>query len=590
MSQLSALKKATTLSEVAQLLWIKPAMLSFHLYLTPQATRYTKFEIPKRHGGKREISAPEKNLKLIQYRLSQLLQNCIEEINAAHGRIEDNKYSGISHGFKRKHSIMTNARIHKTRRHVFNVDLHDFFGSINFGRVRGFFIKDKNFALHPKVATVIAQIACYENKIPQGSPCSPVISNLIGHVLDIQLVRLAALTGCIYTRYADDLTFSSNKRLFPSNVAKQTEDDEHRWIPGQRLKRLVTKSGFDFNEKKTRMQYMDSRQEVTGLTVNRKINSRKEYRNTVRAMVHSLINKGTFEYVYRFKDEKGVEAVVKEPGNRNELRGMLAFIDLVDQYNVKMYEHQHPIPPVSKSRDKLYKQFILFDLFYAAELPVIICEGDTDNVYLTHAIHQLIATYPKLAIKEPSGKVQLNVRLHKYSNKVTRRILEVKGGTGQLASFIHEYHKQVKTFKAPGALYPVIVLIDNDSGKDCVIKAVEKIINKTIVGTEPVIHVYRNLYVVLTPVSPPAKKSCIEDCFDVATLGTINQGKKFNPAKQFDPSTEYSKVIFAHGVVRPNVATINFDGFKPLLDRLQMVIDEHAKKSAMPSPGLSVET
>lgn len=384
MSQLLELKQATTLAEVAHLLEIKPAMLSFNLYLRPKETRYKKFEIPKRHGGKREINAPEKNLKLIQFRLSHLLQNCIEEINAASGHVADDKHFGIAHGFKRKHSIMTNARMHKARRFVFNVDLHDFFGSINFGRVRGFLIKDKNFALHPKVATILAQIACHDNKLPQGSPSSPAISNIIGHALDIHLARLAARNDCTYTRYADDLTFSSNKPIFPASIAKQPDLEKHLWIPGRELTRLIMKNGFSINELKTRMQYMDSRQEVTGLTVNRKINSRKEYRNNVRALVHTLVNKGAFEYVYRTNDASGAETVIKIPGSRNELRGMLAFIDQVDQYNAEMYRTEHAAPhATSKSRTDLYKTFILFDRFYATNLPVILCEGGTDNVYLT---------------------------------------------------------------------------------------------------------------------------------------------------------------------------------------------------------------
>jgi RNA-directed DNA polymerase len=583
MSQLLALRKSTSLSELASLLDIKPAMLSYQLYKIPVENRYSKFEIPKKHGGIREICAPAKNLKLIQYRLSQLLQNCAEEIRASHNHAESKEHYGIAHGFKRNHSILTNAQMHKTKRFVFNVDLKDFFGSINFGRVRGFFIKDKNFALHPNVATVLAQIACHENKLPQGSPCSPTISNLIGHVLDILLVRLAAKTGCTYTRYADDLTFSSNKRLFPSSVAKQTLVDGHIWTAGSELNRLVLKSGFSFNESKTRMQYRDSRQEVTGLTVNGKINSAKDYRYTVRAMVHSLINKGSFEYFVTIKDTEGVVTVKKELGNSEELLGMLAFIDQVDQYNVQMYKGEHPTPPPSASREKLYRQFILFDSFYSTKLPAIICEGDTDNVYLAHAIHQLVSTYPQLAIKEPSGKFKLNIRLHKYSNKATSRILKMHGGTGQLASFITEYCRQITGFKAPGAIHPVIVLIDNDKGKSNVTSAVEKITGKTISGSELFIHVCRNLYVVLTPIIAPAIESCIENCFDNATLGNIHQGKKFNGAKKIDPSTEYGKVVFAHEVVRPNASKINFDGFRPLLDRIQMVIDEQARSASKSS-------
>jgi len=189
MSSLKELREATSLAQIASLLEVKTGMLSFQLYKKPKGGLYQKFEIPKRHGGVREILAPEKDLKLLQHRLSDLLQDCLDEINVASGHLEDKTHQGVSHGFKRHHTIMTNGRAHVTRRHVFNVDLHDFFGSINFGRVRGFFIKNKNFQLHPSVATVIAQIACYDNKLPQGSPCSPVISNLIGHLLDILLAQ-----------------------------------------------------------------------------------------------------------------------------------------------------------------------------------------------------------------------------------------------------------------------------------------------------------------------------------------------------------------------------------------------------------------
>ena len=77
-------------------------------------------------------------------------------------------------------------------------------------------MKNRDFGLHERVATVVAQIACHDNSLPQGSPCSPVLSNLIGHVMDIRVVRLASKAGCIYSRYADDLTFSTNRAQFPS--------------------------------------------------------------------------------------------------------------------------------------------------------------------------------------------------------------------------------------------------------------------------------------------------------------------------------------------------------------------------------------
>ena len=190
MSRLASLQSVATLSEVANLLLFKPSALAYILYIKPAAQRYKTFSIPKRNGETRMIKAPDHDLKLIQKRLSELLQDCVDEINAA-----KNRKDKVAHGFKRKRSIITNARQHRNRRYVFNLDLEDFFPSINFGRVRGYFLGDKNFKLQSSVATVLAQIACYENALPQGSPCSPVISNLIAHVLDMHVVRLASKAG-----------------------------------------------------------------------------------------------------------------------------------------------------------------------------------------------------------------------------------------------------------------------------------------------------------------------------------------------------------------------------------------------------------
>jgi hypothetical protein len=185
--------------------------------------------------------------------LSDLLQNCIEEIN------QRQKWKDqLAHGFKRKRSIMSNALKHQKRRYVFNIDLQDFFPTINFGRVRGFFIKDVNFMLHPKVATILAQIACYDNGLPQGAPSSPVISNLVGQILDIRLCKLASENGCTYSRYADDITFSTNKpdwsdpRVeFDPSIPLESCDGLLTWGPMTReflvahRKQVLKRRGFD---------------------------------------------------------------------------------------------------------------------------------------------------------------------------------------------------------------------------------------------------------------------------------------------------------------------------------------------------------
>src|SRR5262249_53442119 len=160
--------------------------------------------------------------------------------------------------------------------------------SINFGRVYGFFAKNRHYMLNQKVAAIIAKIACHNNMLPQGSPCSPVISNTIGHLLDIRLNELAAGRGCTYTRYADDLTFSTDEKTFPPSIAIRDPTHRHQWLPGGSLKKRVAKAGFVINDQKTRMQYCDSRQEATGLVVNKKVSVKKEYYKLARAKCWQL--------------------------------------------------------------------------------------------------------------------------------------------------------------------------------------------------------------------------------------------------------------------------------------------------------------
>jgi RNA-directed DNA polymerase len=115
---------------------------------------------------------------------------------------------------------------------------------------------------------------CNGGIVPQGNPCSPIISELLTHFLDIRLVKLAARTKCTYTRYADDITFSMNKKEFPKALAFNTGDT---WALGSELRSRINASGFVINDDKTRMQFRGSRQMVTGLTVNTKVNVPQRY-------------------------------------------------------------------------------------------------------------------------------------------------------------------------------------------------------------------------------------------------------------------------------------------------------------------------
>jgi hypothetical protein len=241
LSLLKSLKEAASLNDVAAILGYKPSALAYIVYKLPVEQTYKKFTIPRSGGGERDICAPNGRLKTLQRRLANVLYACRDEIDAASG------LRPMSHGFRRKHSIITNARRHKRRRYVLNLDLKDFFPTFNFGRVRGFFIHSNSFKLNDKVATIIAQIACFENALPQGSPCSPIIADLIAHLLDVRLVGLPKQHNLTYSRYADDLTFSTSHRDFPAAIAAPVAPESPQWELGSDLLTAIEKAGFAAN-------------------------------------------------------------------------------------------------------------------------------------------------------------------------------------------------------------------------------------------------------------------------------------------------------------------------------------------------------
>ena len=311
MSRLEKLRNASSSHDIAKLLGYKSSTLTYILYKIPEDQKYTEFTIAKKNGGTRNIKAPTKKLRELQKRLTTLLYDCMEELLPENEQLKKDKNKqtsqrsnrAVSHGFKKGLSIASNAAKHKQKKYVLNLDIEDFFPSINFGRVRGYFIKNKDFRLNPKIATIISQIACHDNTLPQGSPCSPVISNLIGQVLDMRLVKLAKKHKCTYSRYADDLTFSTNQKAFPKELAYKKRKKKSDWVIGKKLSDSILNTGFTINASKTRMQYEDTRQIVTGLVVNRVVNTKSEYYRYARVMCQSLFMTGTF-HLPPSKEEK----------------------------------------------------------------------------------------------------------------------------------------------------------------------------------------------------------------------------------------------------------------------------------------------
>lgn len=285
---------------------------SVTFYANPKISenkRYKEFSIKKKNGGERKISAPTKSLKLIQNALNAILSTIYEP-------------KDYVTGFIPQKSIVDNAKVHVGKNYVYNIDLKDFFPSIELHRIKAV-LKLEPFNLsspeREKLAFLIARLSCKDGRLPQGSPTSPVLSNIVCQKLDRRLQGLAKHNNCRFTRYADDITFSANKDAF--NQEFKTE-----------LKRIIEEQNFSINEKKVRLQGLGYRQEVTGLVINEKVNVTKKYIREIRAMLHNWdtlgYEKANEVFNQFYKSEKS--HIKKEnPSFRNVLWGKLQFLKMV---------------------------------------------------------------------------------------------------------------------------------------------------------------------------------------------------------------------------------------------------------------------
>lgn len=258
--------------DVAEYFGLSYEKLAEILYSMPTQYLYKRFRIPKRSGGEREIAAPMKALKVIQKKLS------IELLNIYPG-------TSCAHGFTKNKSTITNARTHTGSRVVLNIDLADFFPSIHFGRVKNLFMSTP-FGFSYAVATILARISCFENRLPQGSPSSPIISNLISWKLDGQLKHLARVNSTLYTRYADDITFSFKCSI--SCLPKAIVESPNQGIVlGDTLLKIIHSNGFQVNQKKTRISDKSNRMEVTGITINQELNVPRAYIRNIASILYA---------------------------------------------------------------------------------------------------------------------------------------------------------------------------------------------------------------------------------------------------------------------------------------------------------------
>ncbi|MGV3265646.1 retron Ec67 family RNA-directed DNA polymerase/endonuclease [Cytobacillus pseudoceanisediminis] len=561
-----------TRNELADFLNVPRKQMSYLLYIKGINNLYTSFEIPKKSGGVRKINAPLEELKDIQRKLAEALYK--------HEKKKCEKKNNISHAFEKNKSIITNAKIHRNKRLVLNIDLENFFESIHFGRVRGFFIKNNNFLLPSEVATVIAQLSCYDGKLPQGAPSSPIISNLICEILDHRLLKIAKKYKLNYTRYADDLTFSTNDKNF---LGLQTEFYK-------KISNELIRAGFKINEEKKRLQLRDSRQVVTGLVVNKKINVNRAYYKETRAMAHQLYKQGKFE-------------INGEPGTLSQLEGRFSFINQLTWYNNKTDGEKHNFYNLS-SRELQYQKFLFYKYFFANPKPLIVTEGKTDITYLKSALKNLYKEYPKLITKNSNGTFDFKVTFLKKTKRLGY-FLKIDRDGGNALNNIYDFFNPKKSnlnylsyFKKVSNTLPknpVILMFDNEiksRGKKPIgnflnhVKLDDK--KRDILESEYMVDIIDNLNLLTVPLIGGKSECDIEDLFDDITLSHKIDGKAFTKKDDYEVSKFYGKELFSKYILN-NYSDINFNNFKSVLDNINNIIDIYTAGPVVTGPDLEAK-
>ena len=302
-----------------------------YIYCNPKnvnVRRYRTFKIKKKKRGTRDISAPYRTLLSIQTCLNEYFKEIYTPSDSAMG-------------FAPGRSIADNAKQHVGHNYVFNMDLKDFFPSISEGRVIAR-LQLPPFNFNKSIAQVIGGLCAIRvvddngNEsfvLPQGAPTSPLLTNAICDVLDKKLRKLSYKYGLHYSRYADDITFSSMRNVFQKNSDFRTE-----------VTKIITDQGFTINEDKTRLQKRGRRQEVTGLTVNIKANVARQYVHELRCILHIWEKYGYSDAYARFypkyKKEKGY--IKKgEPVLENVIDGKLNYLRMIKGSEDRTYQKLH---------------------------------------------------------------------------------------------------------------------------------------------------------------------------------------------------------------------------------------------------------
>ena len=275
---------------------------------------YTNYQIPKKSGKMRTISAPASGLKRIQ---KSICVSLLDELGAHE----------CAFGFVKGKSIVGNAQPHIGKEVVVNADVSNCFPSVRWPLVHAALKRDLSEKLSARSISFLVDVCTAKGVLPIGAPTSPSLLNRVLYKTDEILLHQATSKDCAYSRYADDLTFSGDSRAIGLlGVAKG----------------VLIKIGLELDSKKTNIFRRGRRQMCTGLVVNDKVNVPRRIRKKIRASVHAY--------------EQGKELYWDgESVSDSALRGRLEFLKMVSISTTQNLQNRFDLA-IQKRLTKKYQQ------------------------------------------------------------------------------------------------------------------------------------------------------------------------------------------------------------------------------------------
>lgn len=243
---------------------------------------YQVIKMKKKNGGVRRLSVPDFLLGRIQK-------------NILHHVLYEFPVSAYATAYKPGYSMEKNAEPHVGKKQILQLDIRDFFDNISFVLVYQYAFPAVYYP--PAIRTILADLCCFRDVLPQGAPTSPAVSNLVMRPFDDYMGKWCEERQIHYTRYCDDLTFSG--------------DFDWREVKNK-VKGFLGVYGFELNEKKTKISRKSVRQTVTGIVVNEKPQVGRDYRRKLRAEIYYCGKYGVESHLSRCGEDTKICADIKE--------------------------------------------------------------------------------------------------------------------------------------------------------------------------------------------------------------------------------------------------------------------------------------